>query len=342
VKILRTLLKYTALAVVVLAAAGAAYQWIASTRDAQRFPMPGNRVDIGGRSLHLYCSGDGPVTVLLENGLGGNYSAWRLVQSSLSQFARACSYDRAGLGWSDASDRPTRAEFVSDDLHRLMVAAGLSPPFVLVGWSAGGVFVRRYYRDHPDGVIGMVFVESSHEQQRQRLAESQDTQREGLRQLDLCRAVAWSGAVRALGVMEKLTAPLHLPETLAAETVSMENRAEYCGGVAHEMVGFAPDISQAEPPASLGDLPLVVLTRGRRSTPQEYPIPVTQAYLDGLDRTWFQLQDELAALSTRASHRVAADSGHAISLQAPDVVVTAVRDVIGVNGAASPQPPAAE
>jgi pimeloyl-ACP methyl ester carboxylesterase len=330
-KILAKVLRYLAVLVIVLGAAGAAYQWLASSSDAKRFPMPGERVDIGGRSLHIYCSGDGPFTVLLENGLGGNYSAWRLVQPSIAQFARVCNYDRAGLGWSDASDRATRAEFVSDDLHKLVNAAGLKPPFVLVGWSAGGVFVRRYYHDYPDGIIGMVFVDSSHEQQRQRLVEPGDAQKHqrGVDyQLGACRALAWSGLVRAMGVMKQMAAPLHMPADLEAEIVAMENRTNYCSGTTHEMQGFEFDVSQSDPPASLGALPLVVLTRGRASSPNDFPTPVSQAQLDQLDRSWLTLQSELAALSTHSSHRIVKGSGHAIPIQSPEAVVGAVRDIV--------------
>ncbi len=330
-KLLARVLRYLVAVVVLLAIVGAAYQWLASAHDAKRFPMPGERIDIGGRSLHLYCSGQGPVTVLLENGLGGNYAAWRLVQNDVSSFARVCNYDRAWMGWSDASDRPTQAEFVSEDLHALVKAAGLKPPFVLVGWSAGGIFVRRYYRDHPDGVIGMVFVDSSHEQQRHRLEEPGNTEkhrREVEAQLAACRAFAWSGVVRASGVMKQLAAPLHMPADLEAEMVAMENRADYCSGIAHEMQGFEADVSQTDPPASLGDLPLVVLTRGRASSAKDFPTPVSQAELDQVDQRWSTLQNELAALSTRSSHRVVKESGHAIPIQAPEAVVAAVRDIV--------------
>ena len=117
-KLVGKVLRYLAVLLVLLGVGGAAYQWLASSNDAKRFPMPGERVDIGGRSLHLYCTGNGSTTVLLENGLGGNYAAWRLVQHDLSTFARVCNYDRAGMGWSDPSGRPTQADFVSDDLHR--------------------------------------------------------------------------------------------------------------------------------------------------------------------------------------------------------------------------------
>jgi pimeloyl-ACP methyl ester carboxylesterase len=193
------------------------------------------------------------------------------------------------------------------------------------------VFVRRYYRDHPDGVIGIVFVDSSHEQQVRRLGEPGDAEqnrRDALRQLDLCRALAWSGAVRLSGAMQQIVAAQHLPDDLAAEVVAMANRTHYCAGVAHEMQGFASDIEQTEPPASLGDLPLVVLTRGLPSSPKDFPMPVSLESLDRMDRNWMTLQNELTALSSRASHRVVSGSGHAIPLQAPDAVVTAVRDII--------------
>jgi pimeloyl-ACP methyl ester carboxylesterase len=293
--------------------------------------MPGQRVDIGGRSLHLYCSGEGPVTVLLENGLGGNYAAWRLVQPSIAQFARVCNYDRAGMGWSDPSDRPTRAEFVTDDLHKLVSVAGLKPPFVLVGWSAGGVFVRRYYADYPGGVIGMVLVDSSHEQQRHRLADpgnAAQQQRTANQQLMVCRALAWTGVVRASGAMKEMAAPLHMPADQEAEMIAMENRTNYCAGIAHESHGFEYDVSQASPPTSLGDLPLVVLTRGRASSPKDFPTPLSQAALDEIDQSWLTLQNELAVLSTHSAHRSIKDSGHAIPIQAPAAVVDAVRDIV--------------
>ncbi len=333
-KILVRVLRYLAIAVVVLIVCGAGYQWLAASRDAQRFPMPGERVDIGGRSLHLYCSGEGPTTVLLENGLGGNYSAWRLVQPSIAQFTHVCSYDRAGLGWSDASDRPTRAEFVADDLHHLIDAAGLRGPFVLVGWSAGGVFVRRYYHAHPHDVIGIVLVDSSHEQQNNRLGDPRDMEKnrsEGLRMIELCRSLSWLSLVRLSGAMQQMTAPLHLPGDLEAEMVAMNNRTGYCAGVAHEMAGFALDLVDPQPPAPLGDVALIVVTRGEPSSATDFPTPVSQDYLDEIDRSWFVLQEELAALSTRTSHRRAEHSGHAIPLQAPEVIVTAVRDIVDGN-----------
>jgi pimeloyl-ACP methyl ester carboxylesterase len=182
-----------------------------------------------------------------------------------------------------------------------------------------------------DGIIGMVFVDSSQEQQRHRLNDPGNTaqqQQAAQRQLTLCRALAWTGAVRVSGVMKQMAEAQHVPENPAVEMVAMENRTNYCAGIAHEAHGFESDVSQADPPATLGDLPLVVLTRGRASSPKDFPTPLSQAELEALDQSWLTLQNELAALSTHSSHRIVKDSGHMIPLQAPDAVVGAVRDTI--------------
>ena len=81
--------------------AGAVYQSIGSARDAWRFPPPGRMVDVGGHRLHVYCTGEGSPTVVMDSGLPGSCLSWTFVQSKLAEFTRVCSYDRAGLGWSD-------------------------------------------------------------------------------------------------------------------------------------------------------------------------------------------------------------------------------------------------
>jgi hypothetical protein len=90
----------------VIVAAGATYQYLATARDLRHFPMPGKRVDIGGRALHLHCTGSGALSVILENGLSATYTTWLPVQRRLAGIAQVCSYDRAGMGFSDASPDP--------------------------------------------------------------------------------------------------------------------------------------------------------------------------------------------------------------------------------------------
>jgi pimeloyl-ACP methyl ester carboxylesterase len=316
---------------VLAVAAGAVWQRWATARDTARFPMPGERVDVGGRALHLDCSGAGDVTVVLENGLTANTATWLLVQPGIAEHTRVCSYDRAGMGFSDPSPDPTRAEFVSRDLARLLAAAAIPPPYVLAGWSAGGVFARRFHHDHPGRVVGLVLVDSSHEQQKRRLPTPPggDFEATARDQLALCARIAWTGAVRLSGAMAQINAALTLPPDVAATLLAMANRTEYCGGVAREIEGFQGDIVASEPPAALGDLPLVVLSRGRPSRTQDFAgAAVTAEFLADVDRVWAELQTELAALSTRSEQRVVADSGHAIPLEAPHAVVDAVVDVL--------------
>ena len=110
-------------------------QLIAEARDRQRYPPPGSLVDVGGHKLHLRCSGQGEPTVVLEAGLSSPALVWSLVQPQVAAFARVCSYDRAGYGWSDTGPKPRSAERIADELHRLLINANVPGPYVLVGHS---------------------------------------------------------------------------------------------------------------------------------------------------------------------------------------------------------------
>jgi pimeloyl-ACP methyl ester carboxylesterase len=123
-------------------------------------------VDIGGYRLAARCIGHGTPTVILESGLGSSSGSWRLVQPDVSKFTRVCSYDRAGLAQSDDRlDRSLEGGFVADELHKLIGGLGLQPPFVFAGASIGGMYIRLYEERYPGETAGMVFVDSSHEDQ---------------------------------------------------------------------------------------------------------------------------------------------------------------------------------
>lgn len=118
-----------------------------------------------GRRMNIYCRGAGSPTVILDAGLGGSLSTWGLVQAPIATRTRACSYDRAGLGFSDAATRPSTAMNIAEDLHALLNAAHVKPPYILVGHSFAGMTVRVYADRYPDDVVGMVIVDGSHEDQ---------------------------------------------------------------------------------------------------------------------------------------------------------------------------------
>ena len=131
---------------------------------AQTTPAPpGKFVDIGGYRLHLNCTGKGPVTVLLEYGSSGNLMEWALVQPEIARFTRVCSYDRAYEGWSDPGPLPPSMHQQVYELHLLLGAAHIPPPYVLVGWSLGGTIDRIYAVSYPREIEGMVLVDATHE-----------------------------------------------------------------------------------------------------------------------------------------------------------------------------------
>lgn len=127
----------------------------------QDYPPPGRMVDVGGRKLHLDCSGKGSPTVVLVAGGNAFSIDWSLVQPRIAETTRVCSYDRAGLAWSDPGPADETVEQTISDLHKLLGIAGEKSPYVLVGASIGGIFIRAYQRAYPDQVAGLVFTNSA-------------------------------------------------------------------------------------------------------------------------------------------------------------------------------------
>jgi pimeloyl-ACP methyl ester carboxylesterase len=125
-------------------------------------PTPDGLVDVGGRSIFLECQGTGSPTVVLEAGLTGDSRTWEQVAPAIAGETRVCAYDRANIGQSDAAPTPRSAQDMVDDLDAALAAAGERSPFVLVGFSFGGLVSQLYTSSHPGDVAGLVLVESSH------------------------------------------------------------------------------------------------------------------------------------------------------------------------------------
>ena len=148
---------------IVAALSGATYQWLATRRDLAATPPPGHLVDIGGYRLHLWCTGDGAPAVILDTGLGGSSAGWGFVQPDVARFTRVCSYDRAGMGYSDPGPSPRTARRIANELAELLGRSGIAGPVVLVGASIAGFDVRVFASDYPDRAAGLVLVDASHE-----------------------------------------------------------------------------------------------------------------------------------------------------------------------------------
>jgi pimeloyl-ACP methyl ester carboxylesterase len=149
--------------IVVTALTGSTYQWLATRKDLAAAPPPGRLVDIGGYRLHLWCTGEGTPAVILDTGLGGSTPDWGFVQPDVARFTRVCSYDRAGMGYSDPGPSPRTAGRIASELAELLARSGIGGPVVLVGASIAGFDVRVFGSDHPERAAGLVLVDASHE-----------------------------------------------------------------------------------------------------------------------------------------------------------------------------------
>src|SRR5580704_6584041 len=138
------------------------FQAIGSSRDAQRFPPPGELVNAGGHRLHIYCMGEGTPAVVMDSGFPASSLSWTFVQPAVARFTHTCSYDRAGLGWSDAGPMPRSSRQIVEELRALLLNAGVEGPFVLVGHSFGTFTVRLFASTYPGDVVGLVLVDPIH------------------------------------------------------------------------------------------------------------------------------------------------------------------------------------
>ena len=297
-----------------LATAGFLYQNISEARDRRFNAMDGQFVDIGGYKMHIHCTGQGTPTVILDSGLGDSYLSWHKVQPQIAQFVRVCSYDRAGLGYSDSSPRPRTSKDIAEELHTLLRNQGVPSPYILVGHSLGGFDLRLYASLYRSEVAGMVLVDASHPEQQKRFPPA-------LNDMD----ATW---VREQEFLE-FTMPFGIPRLLGFCGNDAKVRAAECNlhsvreGVA-ELKAISESAAQTANTGSLGDMPLAVLSEDPGHPQPDLPEDLVKPTNDA----WQQMQEELAHLSTRGTQMIARNSGHYIQLDRPEVVIEAVRKVV--------------
>jgi pimeloyl-ACP methyl ester carboxylesterase len=295
-------------------------------------PSPtGQMVDIGGRKLHIHCTGTGAPTVIVENGGAAFSFDWELVQPEVEKFTRVCTYDRAGYAWSDVGPEFDTFDQSVHDLHTLLTKAGIAGPYVMVGHSFGGLLVRFYKATYPRDVVAMVLVDSSHEESLQqvgpkvvRIPEVTADQFKAL--IDEGNANRPRNPEPDL-VPETIFSPYDkLPEQF--QTLHLWALRRVLPLVKTWGLNLQYDLSRLHQlgvgnPHPLGNMPLVVLTASDSNLPQVPGMTADQVRQDHL-----RLQDDLATLSTNARHVMVAGSGHEIYLYKPAVVVQSISDVV--------------
>jgi pimeloyl-ACP methyl ester carboxylesterase len=328
---------------VIALVAGAIYQAVASASDLKKYPPPGQLYDLGNYQLHLYCTGDaslsgatgaGNPTVILEAGSGLPALTWYLVQKDVASFARVCSYDRAGYGWSDLASGPLSPAQVATDLHKLLEIAQVPGPYILVGHSAGGYYVRAYANQYPSEVVGMVLVDAAYEQQDLLYPpEYIKLMKSSAAMLPLCQIMAPFGGMRATKILNALVPANSLPADVEGAFLSNIHRTSYCKSMANETAAVASFRSHPDLPNSLGDLPLIVLSAGI-TIDEEYKqmggakSGISREVYDKVYDANQEMQKELASLSTQGQQVIATESGHMVHYSQPDLVIDAIRTLV--------------
>lgn len=300
---------------------------------------PGRLIDVGGHRLHLHCAGTGSPSVIFDAALGASSLSWSLVQPEIARITRACSYDRAGFGWSDAGPLPRTAGRIADELRELLRRAEVPPPYVFVGHSFGGLVMRILAARHPRDVAGLVLVDPAHPEEWLEPGPHQRTQIErGVRlcsygaraaRLGLARAIAGLVGLGALaparalvGLVsrgglsradEEILAPMwKLPQHARRALPQFWTQPKFFEALGSQIGSVCDSASEvrAAERAGYGDFPLVAISSSAASERR------------------MQLQSALAQASSRGRHLVASNSGHWVPLDEPQIVIAAIRSIL--------------
>jgi len=284
------------------------------------------------RRLNLYCTGNGSPTVILDSGLGDSTKSWGLVQPTISSTTCSCSYDRAGLGFSDPSARPGTSANIVDDLHRLLAASGIQPPYVLVGHSLGGMNVKLYAETYPREVAGLVFVDASHEDMGKAIwkldPDYQIKYVPYMESLQRCLRASPADFVAGSELAKTClpaSSPRHSDAINAVEAELGKQHARLAAWISEqENVWFASADQVRAAYRRFGDLPLIALTH----EPFARTGTETQELRDAKNQVWIRLHNEIAGMSTRGTRRTVEKSGHYIQLDQPEAVSSAILEVV--------------
>ena len=290
-----------------------------------QYPPPGKLVTINNHDIHLNCVGSGSPTVVFEADLDQYGSlSWVPVQEEIGELTRACSYDRAGILWSEPGPLPRDGETITSELSSVLDAAGEEGPYILVGHAFGGAYVRIFAGQYPDDMCGMVLLESSHPEMLTRFSKygvKPEIPDRNIRPLILFLSHLGSPG-RNKGNVYDLSPEIYDPVQAFLPESSMT--------WFDEKVESPNTLAQAGQYEYLGNWPLIVLATSG-------PSPSLGDLGQQLDDLWIELQRELLLLSENSEFR-SYEIGHYPQLQSPELVIEAIQDVLGRCEEKSPLP----
>lgn len=295
--------------------AGLVVESAAEASDRQSYTAPGTFYGVDGHQMHIICVGESSPTVILEAGAGHFSATWAWVQANVAESTRVCAYDRAGYGWSESATAPRDAAHIAAELHTLLAMAGEEPPYVMVGHSVGGIYVRVFNAQYPDEVAGMVLVDATHPDNWERQGESTGTL--GV-MADVSKVIARFGLMRLFMSTQTFDLPTPYSDALKADMSS----PTYWDTQSADIAAMDATLSEVRANEGLGNLPLAVLAS------VDYP--------EGKGRdTELALQAELAALSQNSTFTIIDGARHITLLTNPDYAAQVSEAIIGIVEAAN-------
>lgn len=298
----------------------------AQAQTTDDFDPPGEIYTVNGQQMHLHCEGTVSPTVILEAGVGGFTLNWLRVQPDIAEFTRVCSYDRIGYGWSDPLNSEFEITQTVDNLHTLLAAAQVEPPYILAAHSFGGVIARAYQQQHPDDVAAMLLIDTVHPNMAARIpfyAEALELQ------LDALQALVVLTRFRA-AQSEDIIFPV--PDDVSEETARAFSAAvlepQFFDASVAEANYIIGDLTDLDLPSTVGDIPLKVITHGIPREDGFLGAPLTRGRAALAEERWQQMQREMVTLSPQGELIVAEDSTHVIQFDQPELIIGLVQQIV--------------
>ncbi|HZV60274.1 MAG TPA: alpha/beta hydrolase [Candidatus Eremiobacteraceae bacterium] len=308
--------------VAVTVGAGATINAVVTHHYRSMHPAAGTVYVVDGYKMHLHCSGEGSPTIILDAGLGDDSLIWAKVQPELAKTTRVCSYDRAGFGWSDPRPGPRDADRIAQELHLLLTEAGISGPIVLMGHSAGGLYIRAYATRYPNNLAGLVFVDGSTPLQEDRFPdEIKQEEKNAEREFTKLQWLEILGETRAMGQCKQFEGFDDVTGKMIAEN---QCRASQVTAMSKEHQSLRQSGNETVGTGPFGDVPILIFSQDPEPQQSESR---TRGDVE-FSKVWNEMQEELKHLSTRSRRIIATGSGHYIQVDRPDLLNAEVTNFI--------------
>ncbi|BCJ93909.1 hypothetical protein acsn021_14780 [Anaerocolumna cellulosilytica] len=313
----------TAAFFILIIIAGFVYEAIAFRMNKKEFPMPGKLVDAGNYSLHLNVQGEGAFTVIFEAGSGETSLSWGDIPEQLSSIARVVSYDRAGYAWSEEAETKRSGYHIVQELYTALQQEGIKGPYILVGHSLGGMYSRLFAEEYREEVAGLVLVDARPEEDEEQTApiyaKENYVQKPSANVLSL---------LKQAGIMR------FFQNYLLEGMVPVEERELFINVIAtpkyfhavEEEGKLSGDVEDAIRGQQLGRLPVKVIARG---LPPDYKaFGISEESGQKIEEIWRNGQLGMLAISDNSEFIEAANSGHMIMKEEPELVRNIIKNLI--------------